>query len=371
MGRSYTYAVTADGNGVRGGWWVIAPPAEGSFDGIAHYSAELAKAINAIEPAKLISPASWRALHESHAALARTDAVKGILLQYSPPSFVKTDLPKLLSILALVRKRGLPVVTTVHEYWPPPSSSPKRMVWRWLCRKALAAVITRSSAVATTTPYAAGQLEEAGFGSAKFTAVIPVGTGIQVGRRPAEARAASEGGQAQTFVIFGQPVAFDREVVLHFARWAAAQTPRPRVIWVARGAAEIQSWWRSIGAPDVVEIRAGLPAADVSQLLSEATIGLAPYVDGASTRRSSLAALIAHGLPIVALDGRYTDDRLRKSGGLLMSPLENGPAFVANVERMIGDQQVRSASATSVAKLYETELSWPRIAQQYLEVLKK
>jgi glycosyltransferase involved in cell wall biosynthesis len=342
-------------------WWIVAPPAAGSFDGIAHFSAELAAAINEIEPAKVVS---------SHAGLAEAAGKnpKGILLQYYPGAFVTPQLPKLLSTLSRVRASGVPVVTTVHEYWPPSSGSLKRGVWRWLCRKALAAVIARSSAVVATTPYAAGQLEEAGLGPAQFTPVIPIGTGIKVSSTD---RSASSGGHAPlTFVMFGQPGIFDRAVVSHVARWVAQQDPRPRLIWIARDADEMRAWWRDLGAPDVVEIHGGLPAERVSQLLSGASAGFAVYDDGASTRRSSLAALMAHGLPIVALDGRFTDDRLRKSGAFLFSPLGDGPAFVANAERLISDPALRVSMASKMSAFYEKEISWPRIAAKYLEILR-
>jgi glycosyltransferase involved in cell wall biosynthesis len=343
-------------------WWIVAPPATGAFDGISHFSAELTAAINAIEPARLIAPASWKEFHDTHVTLAKSPDVRGILLQYSPPAFVKADLPKLLSMLHDVRGSGRPVVTTVHEYWPPSSGSLKRGVWRWLCRKALAAVTARSSTVVTTTPYAAGQLEEAGLGPAKFTSVIPIGTGIPVTGNEAKA--------PDTMVMFGQPGILDRAVVLHFARWIAERNPRPRLIWIARSADEMRAWWRDLGAPDVVEIHGGLPAAEVSRLLSEASVGLALYDDGASTRRSSLSALAAHGLPVAGLDGRFTDDLLRKSGAFVLSPLGDGAALARNAERMLADTAQRSSTAAAMAKLYETELSWPRIAAKYLEILR-
>lgn len=340
-------------------WWIVAPPATGSFDGIAHFSAELAAAINDIEPARVIA---------SHAGLAQTAGKepRGVFLQYYPNAFVTPQLASLLLSLSRLRARGVPVVTTVHEYWSPPSASIKRAVWRWLCKRALAAVASRSSRLVVTTPFAGHFLAKEGIHSAATAAVIPVGTGI-----PPISRLSLKTPGPATLAMFGQPGIFDREVVLHFARWVAQRNPRPRLIWIARSADEMRAWWRDLGAPDVVEIHGGLPAERVSQLLSEASIGFAVYDDGASTRRSSLAALMAHGLPIVALDGRFTDDRLRKSGAFLFSPLGDGPAFIANAERLISDHALRSSMASAMSAFYENEISWPRIAEQYLEIAKR
>ena len=367
MGRSYTYAVTSTGHDSEGGWWVIAPPAAGAFDGIAHYSAALAEAINAIEPAQLISPASWAAFHQSHAERARSSAVKGILLQYSPPAFVKADLPKLLSILAHVRGRGLPVVTTVHEYWPPPSASIKRTVWRWLCRRALLAVAARSSQLAVTTPYAGRFLAESGIRPAAGAVVIPVGTNI-----PATPRACSGSeGKPLTIAMFGQPAGLDPAVVLALAKWVEARSPRPRLVWNAHSIDQMRTWWQQLGAPDVVEFHGGQPSGDVADLLGEADLAVGPYIDGASTRRSTLAAFVAGGLPIVALDGRYTDDRLRQSGALLLSPIGNAPAFIANLNRLAGDAALRAEMSAASRRLQANDLAWPRIAEQQLEAARK
>lgn len=350
-------------SGVEPAWWIVAPPPTGPFDGIVDFSAELAAAINAIEPARLIS---------SHAGLAE-DAGQdpsGIFLQYSPPAFVTADLPKLLSLLSRLRARGVPIVTTVHEYWSPATLSPKRAVWRWLCKRALRAVAARSSRLVATTPYAASFLLDAGIPGAKHAAIVPVGSGI-----PSFARSASFGGQAPsvggqaplTIAMFGQPAIFDRAVVFAMARWIAEQSPRPRWIWVARSADEMRGWWRELGAPEVVEFHGGQPAGEVAQLLSEADLAVAVYDDGASTRRSSLAAIMASGLPVVALDGRFTDDRLRNSGAFLLSPIGNAPAFITNLERAVNDAVLRRTMAAASSRLYEAELSWPQIAKQYLD----
>lgn len=345
-------------------WWIVAPPPTGPFDGIVDFSRELAAAINTIEPARLIS---------SHAGLdeGAGQNPSGIFLQYSPPAFVTAGLPKLLSDLSRLRARGVPIVTTVHEYWSPASLSPKRAVWRWLCKRALRAVAARSGRLVATTPYAASFLADAGIPGARQAAIVPVGSGIPAFARTVGAEGQARDGRQLTIAMFGQPAIFDRAVVLAMAQWIAAQSLRPRWIWIARSADEMRGWWRELGAPDVVEFHGGQPAGEVAQLLSEADLAVAVYDDGASTRRSSLAAIMASGLPVVALDGRFTDDRLRNSGAFLLSAVGHAPAFIANLERAVRDAALRREMAASSSRLYEAELSWPQIARQYLEIAKR
>lgn len=348
------------GSGERGAapeWWVVSSTPTGPFDGIVDFSRELAAAINETEPARVIA---------SHAGLAETAGTtpRGIFLQFYPQAFVTLELPKLLSNLSRLRARGVPVVTTVHEYWPPPSGSIKRGVWRWLCRRALNAVASRSSRLVVTTPYAGRFLAESGIRAAADAAVIPVGTNI-----PAAAR--SPKGQPLAIAMFGQPAIFDRGVVLALARWIEKQSPRPRWFWNARNVDEMRAWWRDLGAPDVIEFHGGQPAADVGKLLGEADLAVGLYDDGASTRRGTIAAFIATGLPIVAFDGRYTDDLLRKSGGFLFSPLGDAPAFIRNLERAINDEPLRREMAAASSRLHDSHMSWSRIAEQYLEIARK
>jgi glycosyltransferase involved in cell wall biosynthesis len=266
--------------------------------------------------------------------------------------------------MSRLRARGVPIVTTVHEYWPPASSSLKRVVWRALSKRTLKAVAARSSHLVATTPYAAGHLAREGIAPAAKFSVIPVPTNIPAIAPPSHA------GGPPVLVMFGQPYVLDRAVVLGLARWLETQSPRPRWIWIARSVAEMKQWWTEIGAPDVVEIHGELAAGDVSALMAQASIGLGLYDDGVSTRRTTLAALLAPGLPIVGLDGRYTDGRLRESGAFLLSPLLDAPACIANLERAMTDPSLRSSLAASAARLHANDLTWARVAERYLTAAK-
>jgi glycosyltransferase involved in cell wall biosynthesis len=337
--------------GEGGKWLVVAPPPAGTFDGIADFSRGLAEAVNAIETATLTS---------SHTGIAVGAEVRGVFLQYYPNAFVTAQLPTLLRQMSRLRARGVPIVTTVHEYWPPASSSFKRAVWRWLCKRALAAVAARSSRLVATTPYAAGHLANARIAPAEKFTVIPVPTNIP------PVAAAEPPARPPALVMFGQPYVLDRAVVLGLARWVETQPLRPRWIWIARSIAEMKKFWHEIGAPPVVEMRGELPAAEVSALIAQGSIGLGVYDDGVSTRRTTLTALLAHGLPIAGLDGRYTDGRLRNSGAFLLSPLGDAPALIANVQKLLADADLRSSLASAASRLHASDFTWAGVARQYL-----
>lgn len=343
-------------------WWVVSPVGPGRFDGIGDFSDALNHAINLIEPCRLVIGDPWSVLDARASAL---DRCRGLFVQYSPPAFVGRDWSPLRRLLAAARERKLPVVTTVHEYWPPASLSPRRMFHRARCRRALRQLMSLSDIVVVTTPYAAGELASSGLPRAEGFTIIPIGTGIPplVPSDPSS--------EPATLVMFGQPAAMSAPVLRRLAEWQAAPDA-PRMRWIARDADEIRRCWRQAGGREHadgiggLDIRGGLPAPDVSHLLAHAAAALAPYDDGASTRRSSLAALAAHGLPVVATDGRYTDRRVRESGALLLSPLGDGDAFVANVARILADPALRASMGAAMRRFYDAELSWPRLAAQYV-----
>lgn len=337
-------------------WWVVSPAAVGAFDGIADFSRALATAIGETAPARLVPT------HDEFMASVRGAPLLGVFLQYSPPAFVQPHVVPLLAALSRLRRSGVPVVTTVHEYWPPASSSIKRGVWRRLCKRVLSAVASRSSCMVATTPFADDHLRRSGVFGRTPSRVIPVGSNIV----PAPRTPHTEG--PITFAMFGQPYVMDRAVVLGFTRWLASlpAAQRPRLVWAARSDDEVRRWWREVGAPDVVDVRGGLSSPDVAELLARADVGLAFYDDGVSTRRSGFTAMAATGLPIVGLHGRFTDDRLKACPGLLLSPIGDANALVSNAQRVVDDAALRERLALGTAELYRADLTWSRIAGQYL-----
>ena len=373
-------------------WLVVSAAAPGQCDGIGDYSWQLTRALGGvptsgtgaatlivrrgldgastagIEPApesraRIEHVASWMDLGTAEWA-SRSRNADGVLVQYFPQAFARQDLPALIAWLNIRRREQRSVVVTVHEYWPPFSLSPKRIVTRLLYRRALRHLAAQSSVLVVSQPYAASELVAAGIAPAAAFHVIPVGSGVP---RVAEPVATEE----PTLVMFGQPAALHAGAVGAVAHWLASAPRRPRFWWFSRSEAEMRAWWRArVDAPaDVVTMHAGLPAAAVSRRLLEGTVALAPYVDGASTRRSSLAALIEHGLPLVALDGRYTDDLLRRSGAFVFVTLSHAAGIAAAAASLLADRERRSAMASAALHLFAERLAWPRIAEAYLAAL--
>ncbi len=367
---------------------VLAAAGPGERDGIGDYSWHLAQSLAALDPDNRATLVIGRARRSDGAAEseARVDGqpgierlaswnelrspewqtrgaqADGVLVQYFPQAFVAHDFPALADWLGARRLRGRPVIVTLHEYWPHASLSPRREIMRWRSRRALRQLVGVSTAFVVSQPFSVGELTDSGIVPPEKLHVIPVGSAVprvEAAGRPRPARA--------IIAIFGQPAMVDARAVRAITLWLNHTPDPPNVSWFSRSESELRSWWsKHIGfASELVTFHGSLPAKELSQHLQAATLGLALYVDGASTRRSSLAALVEHGLPIVGLDGRYTDDRIRASGAFALVPQDAPEAFPGTIAALLADSARQARMSAAAEQLFARDLSWPSIASAY------
>lgn len=332
-------------------WVVTAPAPAGVFDGIGDYASRLAAALASTQQSQLV-------VGDRDPLPALAD-VAGVLHQYSPHSQSRT-FDRWIQVAAAYR---VPVVVTVHEYWPPASWSPRRVVLRWQNRRRLGALLRPASAIVVTQEIYAHGLRAAGMCDGKAVHVIPVGSNItRIG-----ASAERTGG----LVLFGQPASFQRAHLVALAAWLADAVDRPRLTWIGRSLDELQRAWHDVAptASDVVRLVGGADEAAVSALLGQATLGLAPYANGASGKRTTLAALLQHGVPTVATTGIATDSWLQTSDGVKAVADDDPRAFVNAVDTLLRDSSERERLSRTAETLFSTRLAWPRLAEQYRAVI--
>jgi glycosyltransferase involved in cell wall biosynthesis len=371
---------------------VLAAAGPGEHDGIGDYAWHLTRAFNASEPAALVigrptranSAAgqpdglageprlerleSWEALR-SQAWRARGDQASLVLVQFFPQAFVAPDFAALADWLGARRRQGTPVIATLHEYWPHASWSPTRELMRRRSRRAVRALADLTTAMVVSQPFSVGELAASGLVPRAHLHVIPVGSAIpriEIETVATVARVESSI-PAAALGMFGQPAMIDARAVRAIARWLTQAPGRPRWHWFSRSESELRRWWDTqIGfGADLVTFHGGLPADEISRRLCDVSIGLALYLDGASTRRSSLAALIEHRLPIAGLDGRYTDDRLRASGAFALVPPHAAESLPDTIDGLLRDEPRRAAMSAAAQQLYARDLAWPKIAASY------
>jgi len=108
-----------------------------------------------------------------------------------------------------------------------------------------------------------------------------------------------------------------------------------------------------------------LPDREVTATLKASDVCVLPYRDGVSTRRGTLMAALAHGLPIVTTTPRMPLAQFRDGENMLLVPPENPDAIAGAVSRLADDTTLREQVGAGAAALAE-QYTWPAIAEATL-----
>jgi len=340
-------------------------------DGIGDHTARLAAALSAHAEVRVLT-AQADAVPIPGAEVARVfggpgdlgGLVEGVLedcpdwlvVAYNPFSWGRRGwAPGLVWSVAEVRRRapGLGVALLMHEPFTPLHTPKEAVMSTW--QRAQLWALGRSSDVVFTSIQRWAERFGPWFPQARV-AHLPMGSNIPVaGISRAEARAGLGLANETVLGMFGQ-ASLD---ALPEARAAAEAVPGATVLYVGTRGPEVLAALAGVRHRDL----GPLPAADVSRAFSAMDLLLAPYSDGASTRRGTLMTGLAHGVPVVSTDGFLTDDILRAAApeALRLAPSGDPTRFA------------RAAVAVAAAPggvgergraLYHAHFDWPVVAKR-------
>lgn len=121
-----------------------------------------------------------------------------------------------------------------------------------------------------------------------------------------------------------------------------------------------------------VERPGKLPRESLARRLSIADIFLAPYIDGISTRRTTLMAALQHGLAIVGTAGPSTDSIFHiESDAIHLVPVGHIDRFVQAAIRLATHDDERKALGNHARRLYERRFDWPLLADRLIPALSR
>jgi len=80
-----------------------------------------------------------------------------------------------------------------------------------------------------------------------------------------------------------------------------------------------------------------LSAGDVSAHLLACDLMLQPFVEGVTTRRTSVMAALAHGVPTVTTQGRLTEPLWRTTGAVALAPAGDPAALAALTSELLAE----------------------------------
>jgi glycosyltransferase involved in cell wall biosynthesis len=281
----------------------------------------------------------------------------------------------------LPHRLRVPVVTTFHDLKVPylfPKAGPLRgWVVRALAQASAAAITTNPEDTARAAGFLPeGQLRE-----------IPIGSNIDPSLPPGydrEAWRARWGAGPDTLLLcyFGFLNESKGGVTLVHTlaqlKEQVAGGPPPRLLMVGGqvGSSDPTNvayleWVKGrivdLGLADQVEWTGYLPDAEVSASLLAADVCVLPYEDGASYRRGSFMAALAHGLPIVTTHPRVSLPELVSGRTVLLVRPGDASATAAAVSRVWGDPALQVALREGARRLAQ-RFAWDQIALETLAV---
>lgn len=324
----------------------------GGVDAINEYSARLADALRDEGlPVRYVSTGSSDAL-----AVAGEPA--WILLQYNPFSYGRWGVaPRLISdLIALRRRTGALLAISIHEPWGRVTD------WRSALMTAYQQAQLRMLLQIADTVIVA---TEAYSRAIRRPAIhIPVGsnvTPLPVNGTQARLRLGLDERLVMTLFGTGHP-----SRALDHAEAAIAAVCEQR----GPGALTVQNL--GIGSPRLtlpvgvqVVTPGRLEADELSLRLHASDVLLLPFTDGVSSRRTTLMAGLAHGVPVAGLHGTSTDRIfLEHDDALTLTPFGDIRRFAHAVVALCDSEPTRRALGKAGRSLYHDEFDWPVIARR-------
>ena len=321
----------------------------------------------------------WRSI----AAVARQEALEALNIQYEPAAYTMQVGVNFLPSPWVRRSIEAPIVTTYHDLLMPylfPKAGPLRWkVVEYLARRSDATIVTNEEDRARLSNLHAKR-------PISNLHLIPIGSNIQ----PASAGVFDVAAERErwhvrrdefTIGYFGfLNLSKGGEALMWALRWLLDQRLPVRLILIggqtgtsdptnAAYAAQVAALIAALDLKEQVSVTGYLDAAGVSRALLACDVLALPYIDGASVRRGSLLAAIAHGRAIVTTTPRYPIAGLTPDQTVVYVPPNDPPALAQAIRRVLLDPELRSRlaqAARAAAQLY----TWERIAAKTLEVFR-
>lgn len=327
----------------------------GGVDAIDEYSRRLVQALCEIGvPARYVGDV--RSLSRN------ADRAPWILLQYNPLSYGRWGFAPLLvrDAIALRRRTGARLVLSVHEPWVD-SYDWRSALMRAYHRVQLRPLLAMSDAIVTTTDALAATLGRGATPVALGTTVTPIDEASAAAREQLDVRG--------RFVValFGRA---HPSRALDYAERAIADLSSTAV-GDCLTVLNLGDLAPELELPPHIDVRTlgHLDPGNLSRALRASHLMLLPFTDGVSTRRTTLMAGLAHGVPVVGLRGCSTDAALARSDALVLTPVGDRGAFAHAVLEVAVDPARMQALGAAGRQLYLAEFDWPVVARRLRDVV--
>ncbi len=336
-------------------------------DGVGDYTRRLAAALGALGHVVAIQPVSQLL------AACRRDEADVVALQFSPFMYGRRGVClHLVGWLAMARwLGGARVLVTFHELYNQWGYGVLHAGLSLMHRLQFFLVGALAHEVVFTTARRAGLGRRWFFWKRERVRCVPVGSNIPRAGHNGDRR---DGGVPliATFGLLQTGVCYE-ELLRAFAGLVHEDGVAARLLligdWTAadpRRKQQLDELVRALRLEDRVEWSGPRPAAGVSALLSVSDLYVLYRADGPTTRSGTLAAALAHGLPVLA--NRVPDLDPAFAGGDAVRLFDDAADLRRQCRKLLQDPAQRAAWARRGREFYQATLTWERIAQQYTDI---
>ena len=320
-------------------------------------------------------PLHWLSRHGKALAAERTDLREwartltdelrrtppdALLLHYSVFAFSHRGVPAFVRpVLAALRDRRVPLVTFMHEFaYPWHLGGTRGKVWAATQRLALIEVVRASAAIVVSSDARAEWFRTRPWLARRQTSVAPVFSNLPVGaeRSPGGDRAARLG-------LFGyahEGVAVD--IVLDALRLLRDDGEELALVLLGAPGRESPAgarWQQAAaerGLAGALEFSGQLPAQDLADELGRSTVILFAERGGPTSRKTTLAASLGSGRPVVALDGRNSWLELLEARAAVVVP-PDARSLASDLGRLLADADERARQGERGRTFAQREMS--------------
>jgi glycosyltransferase involved in cell wall biosynthesis len=348
-------------------------PGHAAVDGIDTYSRTLAGALAELgATCGLLTQrnGTWRWCETpgttESSRVSASDALRllmsatAVVLQYNPFSWGKRGFaPGLLKLLGDVRRRVLrpKIILMLHERFTPWGGWRQTIMSGWQRAQLIGLSALVDKTLASTEPWA----HDSASWRRRRIELLPVGSNLPDMRNAAGEMRQQLRLSSMTVVAVTLNTSHPSYSPEHIRRAVNRIADERPVTLLNLGA----------GAHEVGRVSAGvqvvapgmLAPAELARLLCCGDLYMAPFVDGVSTRRTSLIAALQHGLPVVGTWGHSTGEILRP---LQLHAFQDMGGFVDSALALAIDPYERTRHRGVSRRLYEENFSWSSIAARLL-----
>ncbi len=287
-----------------------------------------------------------------------------VLLHYSPFAYSYRGVPLLLgSTLAALRDARAPVVTLMHECaYPWRAGDWRGSLWALTQRAALIEVMRASRAAVVTTDFRAEWLGSRRWLARRPLALAPVFSTLPP---PSPAQHPERGNLVGLFGYAFQGASV--ELVLDALRELRRRGVEVRLLLLgAPGAASAagEMWLaggRARGVDSLLSFTGRLPAQELSDALARCDVLLFTAAAGPTSRKTTLAASLAAGRPVLATDGpRRWSELVEHDAAAVVAPTAG--ALADALAAMLADETAGDALGRRGRAFAEERMSLARSA---------